>query len=79
MPIYRDKNKYIVKVCINGKQILRRKYLGLPIDSLNIARKCEKDLYIRYKERVGDYNINDLFNLFEDYLFKKYKETSAKR
>ena len=37
------------------------------------------DLILRYKERLGDYEINDLFNLFEEYLFKRYKETSAKR
>ena len=44
-----------------------------------MASQCEKKLILRYKERLGDYEINDLFNLFEEYLFKRYKETSAKR
>lgn len=79
MAIYKKDSNYIVKICINGKQILRRKYLGRTIDSFKMATLCEKDLYIRYTDRFGDYEINDLFNLFEDYLFKKYKETSAKR
>lgn len=80
MPIYKEEvNKYFVKICINGKQILRRKYLGRTINSFEMALQCEKDLILKYKERLDDYEINDLFNLFEDYLFKKYKETSAKR
>lgn len=80
MPIYKEEeNKYFVKICINGKQILRRKYLGRTINSFDMASQCEKDLTLRYKERLGDYEISDLFNLFEEYLFKRYKETSAKR
>lgn len=79
MPIYKDKDRYIVKVCINGKQILRRKYLGRDMLTKSIAMKCEKDLIIQYNSRLDDYKINDLFSLFEEYLFKKYKETSAKR
>ena len=70
MPIYKEEdNKYFVKICINGKQILRRKYLGRTINSFEMASQCEKDLILRYKERLGDYEINDLFNLFEEYLF----------
>ena len=44
MPIYKEDNKYFVKICINGKQILRRKYLGRTINSFEIASQCEKDL-----------------------------------
>ena len=79
MPIYKEKDRYIVKVCINGKQILRRKYLGREINSLKEAKECEKDLILQYSERLKDYKLNDLFNLFEEYLYKRYKETSAKR
>ena len=32
MPIYKGDNKYFVKICINGKQIFRRKYLGRTIN-----------------------------------------------
>ncbi|MFA6755648.1 MAG: site-specific integrase [Bacilli bacterium] len=79
MPIYKEGSLFFVKVCINGKQILRRKYLGRQIDTYERALLCERDLYIQYKECDVDYKINDLFNLFEEYLFKKLKETSAKR
>ena len=79
MSIYKKSGKYVVKVCINGKQILRRKYLGRTILDKDTALACEKDLYISYGELQKDYVINDLFNLYEEYLFKKYKETSAKR
>ena len=79
MSIYKNNGKYIVKVCINGKQILRRKYLGKSMLDKDTALACEKDLYISYGELQKDYEINDLFNLYEEYLFKKYKETSAKR
>ena len=79
MSIYKENGRYIVKVCINGKQILRRKYLGKSILTKETALACEKDLYISYGELQQDYGINDLFNIYEEYLFKKYKETSAKR
>lgn len=79
MPVYKNKDRYIVKVCINGKQILRKKYLGRVIKDRDVALECEKDLYLCYGELQKDYEINDLFNIFEEYLFKKYKETSAKR
>ena len=79
MPIYKDKDRYIVKISIGGKQILRRKYLGREMLTKSQALKCEKDLFIQYNERLNDYKIDDLFNLYEEYLFKKYKETSAKR
>lgn len=79
MPIYKEKDRYIVKISIGGKQILRRKYLGRDMTTKSVAMKCEKDLFIQYNSRLDDYKINDLFNLFEEYLFKKYKETSAKR
>lgn len=79
MPVYKSNDKYIVKVCINGRQILRRKYLGKEILDKSTALQCEKDLLLSYGELQHDYEINDLFNLYEEYLFKKYKETSAKR
>ena len=79
MPIYKNGNKYIVKVSINGRQVLRRKYLGKTIDSKEMAIQCEKDLLLRFEEHHKDYSINELFNLFEEYLFKRYKETTAKR
>ena len=79
MTVYKCKDRYIVKVCINGKQILRKKYLGRVIKDRDVALECEKDLYLCYGELQKDYEINDLFNIFEEYLFKKYKETSAKR
>lgn len=37
MPIYKEDNKYFVKICINGKQILRRKYLGRIINYSDAA------------------------------------------
>lgn len=77
MSIYKKDGKYVVKVCINGKQILRRKYLGRSILDKDTALLCEKDLFIKYSEKQMDYEINDLFNLFEEYFYKKYKETSA--
>ena len=77
MPIYKVNNKYIVKVSINGKQILRRKYLGKDIFTKEIALKCEKDLLIKFSEAKEDYIINDLTNLYIDYLYKKYKDTTA--
>lgn len=79
MSIYKDKDRYIVKVCINGRQILRRKYLGRIIATKQMALDCERDLFLQYSDEQKDYEINDLFNLFEEYLFKKYKETPAKR
>ena len=79
MSIYKANGKYIVKVCINGRQILRRKYLGKTITSKEAASECERDLFLSYGESLKDYYINDLFNLFEEYLFKRFKETSAKR
>ncbi len=79
MPIYKSENKYYVIVSINGKKICRRKYLGRSIDSKEMALNCERDLKIHYSDLQSDYKINDLFNLFEEYLFKKLKETSAKR
>lgn len=80
MPYYKNKDGYyIVKVSINGKQILRRKYLGYKIVNVDKALLCERDLMIQYNDLQEDYNINDLFNLFEEYLFKRLKETSAKR
>jgi integrase len=79
MPIYKNENKYYVIVSINGKKICRRKYLGRSIDSKEMALNCERDLKIHYSDLQNDYKINDLFNLFEEYLFKKLKETSAKR
>lgn len=77
MPIYKQKDKYIVKICINGRQILRRKYLGRDILTKDEAFACEKDLYLQYNEKLKDYEINDLFNLYEEYIFKRYKETSC--
>lgn len=78
MPFYKDKNnRYLVKISINGRQICRRKYLGRPILTKEEAIKCEKSLYLSYSELGFEYNINDLFDIFEEYLFKKYKETSA--
>lgn len=77
MSIYKQSGKYVVKVCINGKQILRRKYLGRTILDKDTALACEKDLFIKYSEKQKDYCIDDLFNLFEEYFFKRYKETSA--
>lgn len=77
MAIYKENEKYIVKVCINGKQILRRKYLGKTILTKDNALACEKDLYISYGDLQKDYEINDLFNIYEEYLFKRYKETSS--
>ncbi|MEG2342369.1 MAG: site-specific integrase [Bacilli bacterium] len=81
MPYYKNKDKdtYFVKVCIHGKQIIRRQYLGRPITSVERAVLCEQDLLIQFNEIDLDYNLNDLNNLFEAYLFNKYKETSAKR
>jgi len=79
MPIYKNGEYYIVKISINGRQILRRKYLGRKITSKEQALLCERDLNIQYNEQLSNYKIDDLFNLFEEYLFKKYKETSAKR
>ena len=43
MPVYKIKDRYIVKVCINGKQILRKKYLGRVIKDRDVALECEKD------------------------------------
>ena len=37
MPIYKEVNKYFLKICINGKQILRRKYLGRTINYSDAA------------------------------------------
>ena len=38
MPIYKEeKNRYFVKICINGKQILRRKYLRRTINYSDAA------------------------------------------
>lgn len=79
MSIYKNDGKYIVKLCINGKQVLRRKYLGKSIFTMEQALMCEKDLKVTYGDLKEDYLIDDLFNIFEEYLFKKYKETSAKR
>ena len=77
MSIYKENGRYIVKVCINGKQILRRKYLGKSILDKKSAQACEKDLYISYGDVQKDYEINDLLNLYDDYIFKRYKETSS--
>ena len=74
MSIYYENGKYIVKVCINGRQILRRKYLGKTILDKKSAQACEKDLYISYGDMQKDYEINDLLNLYDDYIFKRYKE-----
>lgn len=79
MAIYKKDNKYIVKVCINGKQILRRKYLGREIVTRQQATDCEKDLYLQYSERLKDYDLDSLFSIYEEYLFKRFKETTAKR
>ena len=79
MPIYKEKNRYIVKVSINGKQVLRRKYLGRDMLTKSSAILCEKDLITQYSDRQANYKIDELFNLYEEYLYKKYKETSAKR
>lgn len=37
MPIYKEDNKYFVKICINGKQIFRRKYLRRTINYSDAA------------------------------------------
>lgn len=79
MPIYKENNRYIVKVSVHGRQIMRKQYLGKAILDKQTALECEKDLYIKYSVKQNEYKIDDLFNLYEDYLFKKYKETSAKR
>ena len=77
MPIYKERDRYVVKVSIQGKQVFRRKYLGRTMINKEQAIKCERDLIIQYNELNDDYEINNLFGLFEDYLFKKYKETSV--
>lgn len=80
MPVYFDKknNTYYVKVFINGRQLLKRKYQDLPIFNKDVALKCEKELLIEYSTSDNIF-IPDLFCIFENYLYKKYKETSAKR
>ena len=79
MPIYKENNRYIVKISIHGRQILRKLYLGKIMTDKTTAYECERDLYLKYADKQRDYKIDELFNLYEDYLFKKYKETSAKR
>lgn len=79
MSIYKKDGKYIVKVSIQGKQVLRRKYLGLTMTTKEQALSCEKDLFLCYGSSFDSYHINDLFNLYYEYLYHKYKETSAKR
>ena len=37
MLIYKEDNKYFVKICINGKQIFRRKYLRRTINYSDAA------------------------------------------
>ena len=71
-------NKYIVKVSINGRQVLRRKYLGKTIDSKAIALQCEKDLLLRFEEHHKDYSINDLFNLLKNIFLKDIKKQLLK-
>ena len=51
-------------------------YLGRTILDKDIALTCEKDLLIKHFEKQKDYCIVDLLNLFEEYFFKRYKETS---
>ena len=41
MPIYKEDNKYFVKICINCKHILRRKYLGRTINFSDAASLYE--------------------------------------
>lgn len=80
MPIYKDnKGYFIVKICMNGIQFTRRRYKGKRIECLDDAKKCEKDLYTTYSEQQDDYKIDDLLTPFEEYLFKKFKETTAMR
>lgn len=79
MSIYKKDGHYIVKVSINGKQILRRQYLGRTIVSKDQVLDFERDLYLEFSDRQKDYNIDELFGLYEDFLYKRYKETSARR
>lgn len=79
MAIYKKGDRFLVKISMNGRQILRRTYLGRPILDKKTAVKCQNDLFIQYSESCEDYKINDLLNLYEDYLFKKYKETTASK
>ena len=57
MPIYKENNRYIVKVSVHGRQIMRKQYLGKAILDKQTALECEKDLYIKYSFCLTEYFI----------------------
>lgn len=80
MPIYKNRNgTYFVKICINNKQLMTRRYHGMPITNKEDAKKAENELFIQYRELKGDQEIDKLFPVFEKYMYKKFKETTTKR
>lgn len=81
MPYYKSKDgSYFVKVFLSGKQVIRRKYLGEKMLTKEQAMKCEQALLISKSKKVSfDYEMDVLFDLFIEHLYKTHKETSGKR